>query len=294
VFNVAPLAGSTIEILAMGKGGIKLLDYVEFLADGTTTLFLTKADFVDTRNVLVTVDGVEIPVGFVNSTEIAESLALDIEPGKTMVQFAAAPTEGQIVKIISFEFTTATTVTQGSLIRSNRKIITLDGLSREVYLDNFTNSSRGSALSSVIVEKNGYKLKGPDTYYVIYDGTNNNIVVGTDPVIPVTSVDIRVYINNILQPFVTAYVYDGTTKTVIVNSEFLTLQDVIKIELNTTSEYNIVYNILTIDTAVTIIAGDVLDITYFSEYATCDIVSDVKSGGKVQYQLNMDSKIVKK
>ena len=288
VLNVAPIAGSTIEILAMGKGGIKLLDYVEFLADGTTTLFLTKADFVSTRNVLVTVDGVEILVGFVNSTEIAESLALDIEPNKTMVQFASAPNEGQIVKIISFEFSTDTNATQESLIRSNRKIITLDGLTREIYLDNYTSLGRGSPLSSIIVEKNGYKLKGPDTYYVIYDGTNNNIVVGTDPVIPVTSVDIKVYINNILQPFVTAYVYDGTTGTVIVNSEFLTLQDVIKIELRTTSEYTIVDSTLIIDNEIDIAAGDLLDITYFSEYATYDIISDVRSGGKVQYQLNRE------
>jgi len=286
VFNVAPLEGSIIEILAMGNGGIKLLDYVEFTADGTTTLFLTKADFENTRNILVTVDGVETSVGFVNSTEIAESL--DIDPGKTMAQFAQAPEAGQIIKIVSLEYAVDTDATQDSLIRSNRKIITLDGLSREVYLDNYTSLSRGSALSSIIVEKNGYKLKGPDTYYVIYDGENNNILVGVDPVIPVTSVDIKVYVNNILQPFVTAYVYDGTTGTVIVNSEFLTLQDVIKVELKTTAEYSIVDNTLIIDADVDISSGDILDITYFSEYATYDILSDVHSGGKVQYQLNRD------
>jgi len=60
VFVDAPLVGSVIEILAIGIGGTALLDYQEFEADGETSNFLTKANYIDTTGILVTVDGVQV------------------------------------------------------------------------------------------------------------------------------------------------------------------------------------------------------------------------------------------
>ena len=285
VFDTAPQVDKVIEIVAIGYGGAALLDYSEFIGDGTTTLFLTKAKFTDTSSVLVTVDGVEVDVGFINSTEIRETTGADLVTNRTMVQFSVVPTQGQIVKIISLAAALDTDSSQQSAIRVNRQSFVVSSSNR-FELDRFVSLSRGSIQSSIIVELDGIKLKGPDTYYTVYDGTNNIIPVGVDPETIVTSVDIKVYINNVLQPFVTAYVYDGTTEQVIVNADVLEINDVIKIEIINNTEYTIESNdILVIDPAVVLVNGTRLDVTWFSEYPTFDLVSDIYTGGQSSYQL---------
>jgi len=286
VFNTPPALGSTIEIIAIGRGGIALLDFQEFVADGNTRLFLTKADYSLTQNILVTVDGHQVDTGFTNSTIVAEDTGTTIEPGKTMVEFGLTPDANSIIKIICLGSTSNVDSSGLSVIRVNKQILTYEGSTRSFMLDKFVDPSRSSAIASMVVLLNNKKLKGPDTYYRIYDGSNNEVEVGVDPTSVVTSVDVRVYINNILQPFVTAYIYDGTTGTVVVNTEYLELQDVIRIEIINNAEYSVTDNILQISDLVTLVDEDQIEVTWFSEYPTFDIVSDVHSGGKVQYQLN--------
>lgn len=282
ILNQAPSIGADIEIISLGAGGQPLIDYAEFLADGETSLFLTKAQYTSTSSVLVTVDGVETFAGVIDSSTVIAQFQAEITPNKSMIQFAIPPGDGQQIKIISFGLSDITTL---PYIRLNRQAIMLTGTVSTVSIDNFNNFDRGSAEASVIVELNGIKLKGPDTYYVIYDGSNNTILVGVDPDNIVTSVDIRVYINNILQPFVTAYVYDGTTGRIIVNNDFLNIQDVIKVEVATVSEYTITGNQLTLDPLIITNNNDRLDITWFDEYPTLDVISDIYAAGKVNYRL---------
>jgi hypothetical protein len=72
-FNELP-QGSIIEITAFGIGGVGILDIQEFVADGETNLFLTNANYNETTNVYVTVNGEFVDVSFINSSDI-----LDIE-----------------------------------------------------------------------------------------------------------------------------------------------------------------------------------------------------------------------
>jgi len=285
VFNTIPATGSLIEIIAVGRGGINLLDYQEFVADGQTHLFLTKSLYSATQSVFVSVDGIEVDTGFRNSTVVSEETGAAIAPDYAIIDFAMTPDANQVIKIIALG-TSANTDSSGlSLIRVNKQTIKHDGSTRSYELDRFIDLDRNSATSSMIVLLNNKKLKGPDTYYRIYDGSNNEIIVGQDPKANVTSVDVKVYINGIAQPFVTAYVFDGTTNKVIVNTAFLELQDVIKVEILNDAEYSVANNNIIIDATVALVVNDTLDITWFGEYPTFDIVSDVYTGGKVNYQL---------
>jgi len=286
VFFTAPPINALIEIIAIGRGGVGLLDYQEFITDGNTDLFLTQAEYEMTQSVFVTLDGDHVDTRFTNSSDIAATTGADIALEKAIVQFANKPSAGQILKIIVFGASLNSDSSGQSVIRVNNQRFTFTG-NRTFELDKFIDLSRSSASSSMIVMLNNKKLRGADTYYVVYDGTNNNVLVGTDPVATITAVDIKVYINNILQPFVTAYVYDGVTKTVTVNTAFLELQDVIKIEILVSSEYSIsANNNLNINSSVAMTSGDRLEVTWFSEYATYDIVSDTYAGGKVNYPLS--------
>lgn len=286
VFNAPPAVDTTIEIIAFGRGGVSLIDYQTFVGDGNTRFFECRADYEKTQSIFVSVDGTYIDVGFVNSTDINETEGTDFSLNKTVVEFAVPPGIEQVIKVVLFDAALDTDSSNIPLVRVNKQSFIFEGSTRIFELTNFVTLSRGSEISSIIVEVNDRKLKGPDTYYRIYDGTNNSIPVGIDPELVVTSVDVRVYINNIVQPFVTAYVYDGTNGEVIVNESVLELNDIIKVEIDTTTEYRIVNNDnLELDSLLDLNFGDTITVTWFSEYPTLDLISDVYSGGKVEYPL---------
>jgi len=283
-FLTPPTFGSIIEILTIGPGGVNLLDYQEFNGDGDTDLFLTQARFNDTASILVTVDGNEVDAIFVESSEFIN------EAGKTMVRLGSKPTIGQVVKIICLGAGLDTDSSNQSLIRVNNQTIFYDGSTTRLELDRFVNLTRASAASSLLVELNGNLLNSVDTTRVIYDGTNNSIVIGIDPfrVSGLISLnDFEVYINNQIQPVITAYTFNAFTKTVTINPLFLTIDDEIKITTSIFNDYSVVGNdiIISASRASTMIEGDRIDVTWFSEYPSFDIISDEYQGGQFEFVL---------
>jgi hypothetical protein len=283
-FLTPPTFGSVIEILTIGLGGVNLLDYQEFNGDGDTDLFLTQARFNDTASILVTVDGNEVDAIFVESSEFIN------EAGKTMVRLGSKPTIGQVVKIICLGASLDTDSSNQSLIRVNNQTIFYDGSTTRLELDRFVNLTRASAASSLLVELNGNLLNSVDTTRVIYDGTNNSIVIGTDPfrVSGLISLnDFEVYINNQIQPVITAYTFNAFTKTVTINPLLLNIDDEIKITTSIFNDYSVVGNdiIISASRASTMIEGDRIDVTWFSEYPSFDIISDEYQGGQFEFVL---------
>ena len=281
-FNVAPSLGAVIEIISVGIGGIGILDYQEFVADGETSLFLTNAIYQQTSAVLVTVDGIAVDIGFANSTDF-----INVE-NKTIVQFGQLPTYRQLIKIICFEASEYANSDNLSFIRINQQTIPFDGNTRTIPVDQFVNLQRSSELSSILVNVNGNYLQGVDTTYLEYDGTNNNITVGVDPaetIGTITSGGIKVYVNEVLQQFVIDFTYNGNANLINIPAEKLTLGDIIRVETNVRSQYSVVNNNLVISADVDLNLNDDIQITWFSEYPTLNIISDEYTGGKVQYQL---------
>ena len=288
-FNVPPAAGANVEVLSIGIGGLGIIDYQEFVADGTTNLFLTNANYDYTSSVFVTVNGEYVNAGFKNSTEVIDAV------GKTLVEFGFYPSAGDVIKIVCLEASSDVDLSGVSVIKVNTQTAYFEGSTRTFDLDNFVELSRGSARNSMIVEVNGKVLKGSDTIYSIYDGVTKSFTLGTDPYESPGTIlpsNIRVFINNILKTFITDYVYDGTAKVLTINESSLNVGDIIKIQNDFRAEYRISGNSLIIDPdynigTVTNETDNVkIDITWFSEYPSMDIVSDQKSGGKVQYKLS--------
>ena len=147
---------------------------------------------------------------------------------------------------------------------------------------------RGSELSSTIVEVNGVALQGVDTVYEIYNGVNNQITIGTDPLEPpgaILNSNLKVFVNDELLEFITDYVYEGTNRILIIERERLTTGDVIKIENDFRCQYTINNGDLIIDPDVVLSNNDVVKITWFSEYPSMKLVSDEYTGGRVNYRL---------
>jgi hypothetical protein len=86
------------------------------------------------------------------------------------------------------------------------------------------------------------------------------------------------------------YIFDGPTKVITIYPSRLSVGDVIKIENEFRAEYSINQNILVISAAYPMTSSNEqdnvkIDITWYGEYPSLDIVADQGSGGKVQYQL---------
>ena len=298
VFTVAPPKGSMIEIISVGIGGLSLLDYQEFEADGETLYFLTRAEYASTQSVIVTVDGMPETVEFINSSDMVDT------KDRTLIQFAARPARRQIVKIVCLGASTDTDSTGSNLIRVNQQIITYDGTTASFDLDKFVNLTRASAAGAMLVEIEGKQLRGVDTVFKVYDGTNNVLYIGQDPATATntaTAENIRVYVNNNLLRFILDYVYDGNENKITVSKTVLALGDEIKIENNAESHYYVENNNLVLTnfemigpyhqwqgdgSTISLQANDQIVVTWFSEYPSMNVVSDEYTGGKVQYQLS--------
>jgi hypothetical protein len=292
-FLVAPLADEFVEILSIGIGGVGILDYQSYTADGATGLFLTNANYDSTSSVFVSVNGTQVDVGFRNSTDVVDAV------GKTLVDFGITPQVGDIVKIVCLESTVDTNSSGLSLVQVNTQTFYFEGSTRSFEITGFGELTRGSILSSMIVEANGRLLKGPDTVYAVYDGTNNVFSLGIDPLEPGGSIlpaNLKVLINNTPRTFIVDYTLDGTAKVLTVNASKLSIGDTIKIENDLRAEYSIQGNNITVDSAFDFgFPGDstvsdstypAVNVTWFGEYPSMDIIQDESSGGQVQYPLS--------
>jgi len=286
-FLTIPAVDTKVEIISIGIGGVGILDYQKYIADGETNLFATNANYDYTSSVYVTKNGEKIDVGFKNSTGIID------QENRTLVEFGIRPNAGDIVKIICLQASSDVDSSGLSVVQVNTETFYFEGSTRNFDLEGFTNLARGNAASSMIVTVNDRVLKGPDTLYAVYDGTNNSFTLGTDPLESGGSIlpsNITVYINGNSAVFITDYVFDGPSKSLTINTNSLSIGDIIKIENDLRVEYRIVGNNLVIESTVDMeYTGDStsskIDVTWFSEYPSLDIISDQKSGGKVQYPL---------
>jgi len=292
-FVAAPMVDKLIEILSIGIGGLGILDYQSYIADGATGLFLTNANYDSTSNVFVSVNGSQVDVEFRNSTDVIDAV------GKTLVEFGTIPQVGDIVKIVCLESAADVDSSGIALIQVNTQTFYYEGSTRNFDLDGFSELTRGAAIGSVLVEANGQLLKGPDTEYAVYDGTNNVFALGIDPIEPGGSIlpaNLLVLINDQPATFIVDYTLDGPAKVLTIAPGKLSIGDNIKIQNNLRAEYTVQGNNIIIDSGFDFgFPGDstisdstypAVNVTWFGEYPTLDIIQDESTGGKVQYQLS--------
>lgn len=287
-FSTAPAVLSVVEVLSVGLGGLGILDYQEFVADGETNLFLTHANYDYTSAIFVTVNGEQIDTGFRNSTDVVDAV------GRTLVEFGFYPSAGDVIKIVCLEAAADVDSSGLAIVKVNTQTVFFEGSTRSFDLDEFVDLSRASARTAMLVEIDGRILKGADTTYAVYNGINNSFVLGTDPIESAGSIlpsNVKVFVNNELKQFITDYTFDGPSKTLEIYQSRLAVGDAIKIENDFRSEFTIEGNNLIINDSVDLESLNEtdnvrIDITWFSEYPSLDIISDERAGGKVQYQLS--------
>lgn len=222
-FATAPLTSKVVEIISLGIGGVSLLDYQEFVADGETNLFLTSALFSQTRSVVVTVDGIEIISEPLNSSDFT-----DIQ-GRVIIQLGITPLFRQVIKIVCLGEGFDADATLVPLIRVNdqqwtvKKYINID-LHRQTADSTLLD---GNILGNIdLLELDGnYKILTindggenyisiPDTSY-FPDGVITNFNYGRTVA---SETSLAVYLNNELQIYNDDYILNLETDEIVFSS----------------------------------------------------------------------------
>lgn len=269
-FFVTPPAGKIIEIISIGPGGYAVLDFSEFVGDSNTRYFLTKAQFAETSYVIVTVNGIEVTTSFVTSNGLLN------DKDETVIEFPVAPSLNQTVKILVLGTAAEADSSGQSAIRINEQTIIHDGSTRVYDLDRFVNLEKSSASGNVLVELNNKLIPSGDTQIVVYNGSNNSFIIGQEPFIAPGSIDVRnvsLYVNEIKINFIEDWILQGATNTVTI-TKFMSVGDEIRVEISQNDSFRIENNEIRLLPSLSLNPGDIIKVTWFSEYPTMSLVKD--------------------
>jgi len=96
IFYEAPENNSNIVITSMGVSGDNILDYDEFISDGSTQEFLTNVEFGENVHAFVSVNGTEQPYELIQSDN---SYAV---PNRCVIRFVQPPVENAFIQFALF------------------------------------------------------------------------------------------------------------------------------------------------------------------------------------------------
>ena len=205
IFNTPPTIGVIVSIISVGFNSEGILDLDYFIADGTTTEYITRAPWIEnSMNSTVLVNGI------VASYELFRTDATYDGADRVGIRFDNPSVAGSI---INYMIDTSTAIQTASIVKS--QIITTDGATTTYDLDNLTsNLLPGDKLqpyeTNVIVRIGQEILRPPTVMY--YTMTNNQMSY----IIPahkfashkINATDIRVYSDSNLLVSGVDYVVD--------------------------------------------------------------------------------------
>jgi len=236
IFDLAPIDNSIVSIISVGFNSDNILDLDYFIADGTTTEYVTRAPWIDSglsSTVLVN--------GLVISYELFRTDSTYSSPNRTGIRFGAPVT---LNALINYMIDTSTTIQTASVVKS--QTITTDGSTTIYDLDNLSpNLLPGSGLqpyeTNVIVRK-GQEILRPPT--VIYFTMADNVLSYAIPshkfaTHTINATDIRVYsASNKLEQGM-GYVVDLFGITINISQASYVAGDKLAVVVDLSSDYTI-------------------------------------------------------
>jgi hypothetical protein len=190
IFDVAPAASSVVSIISIGFNGENILDLDYFIADGTTTEYVTRAPWLDSGvNATVLVNGLVV------NYEVFRTDSTYQSPNRVGIRFDEPAIENSL---INYMIDNSTALQTTSVVKS--QTIVTNGATRIYNLDNLTADllpgNRLQPYETNVIVRKGQEILRPPT--VIYFTMANNNLSYTIPAHKfaaheINAVDIRVY-----------------------------------------------------------------------------------------------------
>ena len=189
-FDIAPAADSVVSVISIGFNSEDILDLDYFIADGSTTEYVTRAPWLE---------------GALNSTVLVNGIVADYElfktdstydsPNRVGIRLGEAAEENSL---INYMIDTSTSIQTASVVKS--QIVTTNGVDVSYNLDNLNSSllpgNRLQPYETNIIVRKGQEILRPPTvmYFTMLDNNlSYNVPAHKFATYTINATDIQVY-----------------------------------------------------------------------------------------------------
>ena len=247
VFYEAPAVGDNVVVMTMGIAGENILDYDEFIADGTTQEFLTNIRFADTIKAYVTVNGDYLAYELIESDDSYEV------PGNCVLRFVQPPEANRLIQYGLFD----NDIQSFSQVTIDE--ITADGSSTSYELSKAPFSQDPSQFYTIVTVGNDSNMKVLNAGYSEVFTVEENVLqykmkVWQTPVGSLSGTRLKVFLNDIEIRFLQDWTFEGASSfnpnitpdaqpgsTVILNRGVAAVGDKLKVYVMDDGDYRFGY-----------------------------------------------------
>lgn len=200
IFYDAPAVGDKLVIISMGVGGTNVLDYDEFVADGSTQDYLTNVKYSDTSKAFVTVNGRDEPFDLIQSDD---TYAIE---NRCVIRFVQPPVENALIQFAIFdaEVQSFSQVTVDEIIA--------DGSSSAYQISKAPFSQEPAAYNVIVTVDNKVLNAGySESFVVEEDVLQYRLKVWQQPVGTVDGRTVQVYRNGTRLEFLQDWTFEGAS-----------------------------------------------------------------------------------
>ena len=246
-FYEAPAVGDNVVVMTMGISGENILDYDEFIADGTTQEFLTNIKFTNTIKAYVTVNGDSLAYELIESDDSYEV------PGNCVLRFVQPPEANRLIQYGLFD----NDIQSFSQVTIDE--ITADGSSTSYELSKAPFSQDPSQFYTIVTVGNDSNMKVLNAGYSEVFTVEENVLeykmkVWQTPVGSLSGTRLKVFLNDVEIRFLQDWTFEGASSfnpnitpeaqpgsTVILNRGFAAVGDKLKVYVMDDGDYRFGY-----------------------------------------------------
>ena len=198
VFYNAPADGTDIVVTSMGVSGDNILDYDEFVADGSTQEFLTNVEFGENVHAFVTVNGNSAPF------ELLQSDDTYAVPDRCVIRFVQPPVENAFIQFALFD----SEIQSFSQITIDEFVADSSSLSYTLSKAPF-NQDPASYKAIVTVNDTVLNAGYSESFTVIENELEYQLKVWQIPVGSVSANQLQVFLNGVQIQFLQDWTFEG-------------------------------------------------------------------------------------
>ena len=224
-FRSAPGAGTSVNILSISGNGENIIEFDEFIADGSTVQYVTKARYTPDVDYYATVDGVAVESVLIPSTDSTD------EDAKCVILFGSPPRDQGLINFAVY-----------SKVDSFSKIETQefvgDGSTKVFTLTKTPYSSKPN--SHNVIVKQGDKILNPgyNQQFTVTAGVREYFLeIWQTPIGSFDNSDVLVLLNGNELKIATEYNIRPANSSVILEPGIGNIGDILEVYIRTDGEY---------------------------------------------------------
>jgi hypothetical protein len=215
--TTTPASNEKVSIVTLGVSGTNILDIDQFIADGTTSEFLTNVRWSDNISYYVTINGVK------QESVIYKSDETFAAPNNIVIKLASAPDEGSIIRFAIFENDTVDVPNFSEVLIDN---FVADGSTTSFELSQTPFSQEPAAWFTIVKINNNILNAGYNKRFIT---TASKLEYKLDewqlPAGTVQSSQLRVFLNGVPLEYIEEWTFVGNQSTTERSSTLVRLKN---------------------------------------------------------------------